>query len=191
LTSNFKILPGVIPSFRTYTINRGYSVDIYLQFRYDGDDLQWGASLSLEITSDEGVKPAAGMNIDPLLSTNPRHSPEFFWTSHIEAGAAESTARTDVYPEDPEDAVNLPRTLWDTSHGRLPRASYACASAQLAPALDSLRNLKKSKGLRVKTGICGRPHRRYLRELEPMVSPLYTFGHSLRIGRQEAAWKKG
>jgi hypothetical protein len=181
LVSNFKILPGVIPSFSTYTISRGYSVDIFLRFQFDGTDLQWGASMALEITSDDSVPAVVGMNLDPLLFTNPHQPPEYFWTSHTEAGAAESTARSDVYPQDPDDAVNLPRTAWDASHGRLPRASYACTSAVIAPGLDQIHNRKQNKKCHVLTGSCGRPHRRYLRELEPMVAPLYTFGHSLRL----------
>jgi hypothetical protein len=181
LVSNFKILPGVIPSFKTYTINRGYSVDIFLRFQFDGEDLSWGASMALDITSDESVPGALGMNMDPLLLTNPYQPPEYFWTSRIEAGVAECTGRTDLYPQDPEDLVNLPRTAWDTSHGRLPRASYACASALLAPGLEQIQNRKKNKEVRVVAGRYGKPHRKYLKELEPMVAPLYTFGHDLRL----------
>jgi hypothetical protein len=183
LVTNFKILPGVIPSFKTYTINRGYSVDIFLRFQFDGDELQWGASMALDITSKESVSAALGTNMDPLLSTNPHKPPEYFWTSRIEAGAAECTGRTDVYPEDPEDPVNLPRTAWDTIHGRLPRASYACASALLASGLDQIQNRKKNKEVRVLAGKCGKPHRKYMRELEPMIAPLSTFKHSLRLDK--------
>jgi hypothetical protein len=190
LVSNFKILPGVIPSFKTYTINRGYSVDIFLRFRYDGEHLQWGASLALEIISDDSIPAALGDNMDPLLSVSPRQPPDYFWTSRIEAGAAESTGRTDVYPQYPEDAVNSPRIAWDTPHGRLPRASYAFASALLAPGLDQIGNRRKNREPHVLAGTLGKPQRRYIKELEPTIAPLYTFGHSLRMEKSDmGGWK--
>jgi hypothetical protein len=182
LVSNFKILPGVIPSFRTYNINRDYSIDIHLRFHYDGNDHHWGASMALVITLDGNMAPAAGSHMDSLLFANPRQPPEYFWASRIEVGAAESTARTDVYPNDPDDAVNMVRTAWETAQERLPRSSYACASATLSPDLNMAVGKRDEGEVKALYGVCGRPIRKCLRNLEPMVAPLYTFGRSLHGG---------
>jgi len=180
LTSNFKILSGVIPSFSTYTINRGYSVDVYFRFSYDGDQLEWGASMSLEITSDDSITPVSGADTDPLLLTNPRNPPEYFWNSRVEAGAAESTGRANSYQTDPLEDLTLSGAQWETGHGRLPRSSYSCASGDVAPGLTPLRTKRsKTPNYSVVQGVCGRPFRRYLKTLEPMIAPLEIFGHGL------------
>jgi hypothetical protein len=180
LVQDFRILPGAIPSFATYTINRSYSVNIYLNFNYDGDDLEWNASMALEIFSDDALEPAEGQHIDPLLSTNPRHPPEFFWNSRVEAGAAESTSRANIScSNDPLDSISLGWEQWHSGHGRIPRSSYGCAKAEVASGLQPVRT-KKRKGtgqINIVQGICGRPTKRYLKTMEPVIAPLGGFLH--------------
>jgi hypothetical protein len=114
----FSVLPGAIPSFATYTINRSYSLDIYLRFNYDGDELQWNASMSLEIFSDDTLDAVKGTDTDPLLLANPRHLPEYFWNSRIEAGAAESTGRANISSSaDPMDSIALDWEQWQPDMG--------------------------------------------------------------------------
>ncbi|KAF2430536.1 hypothetical protein EJ08DRAFT_734049 [Tothia fuscella] len=180
LVSFFKILPGVIPSFQTYNINRGYSVDIHLQFRHDGHDFHWAASMALEITADNNIQPASGKHMDPLLLTNPRQPPDYFWNPRVEMGAAESTARSNVYPNHPDDAINKARTVWETVNGKLPRSSYACASATLSQSLGKVVTRRANGEVKVRSGICGTPSRKYLRAAEPMIAPLYTFERSVK-----------
>lgn len=178
LVQNFKILPGTIPSFSTYTLARGYSIDVFLKFSFGAEALEWGASLNLEITAEDHYPPVDGTNMDPLLFVDPKREPQYFWRSHIEAGAAESTSRYDIYPDNPHDAVNLPGNQWQTGHGRLTRTSFACASGQLRPELMPVK-AARGKAFSVVAGVCGRPHRRYLKDLEPMVQPLAEFKHGL------------
>lgn len=178
LVDNFRVLPGTIPSFSTYTINRSYSVDVFLRFNYDGDELEWNASMALDIYSDNTLPPARGNHLDPLLSANPRHPPEYFWNSRVEAGAAESTGRANIRStDDPVDSIGLGWEQWQSGHGRIPRSSYGCAKAEVARGLQPVRT-KKKKGaatgnqILVVRGVCGRPSRRYLKCLEPVVAPL-------------------
>ncbi|TLD34586.1 hypothetical protein E2P81_ATG04751 [Venturia nashicola] len=178
LVDNFRILPGTIPSFATYTINRSYSVDVFLRFNYDGDEMEWNASMSLDIYSDDTLPPARGEHLDPLLSANPRHPPEYFWNSRVEAGAAESTGRANIRStDDPVDSIGLGWEQWQSGHGRIPRSSYGCANAEVAHGLQPVRT-KKKKGattgnpMSVVRGVCGRPSRRYLKCVEPVVAPL-------------------
>lgn len=180
LVQNFKILPGAIHTFSTYTICRSYSIDVYFKFRFDSEVLGWGASMNLAITSDDLIAPAGGKNMDSLIFTDPKLEPQYFWRSRIDAGAAESTGRTDVIPENAGDVANTPGLQWETGHGRLPMTSYAFASAQVVPSLMPMRALKGSKAaFSVVAGVSGRPYRRYLKEVEKLVQPLYTFKHGL------------
>lgn len=181
LVDNFRILPGAIPSFATYTINRSYSVDIHLCFNYDGDELEWNSSMTLEIISDDTLPPARGKYLDPLLSANPRHPPEYFWNSRVEAGAAESTGRANIRStDDPVDSIGLNWEQCQIGHGRIPRSSYGCAKAEVANGLQPVRT-KKRKGtgnqISVVQGVCGRPSRRYLKTMEPVVAPFGRFSH--------------
>jgi hypothetical protein len=179
---NFKILPGTIPSFATYTMSRGYSIDVFFKFRFGEEALEWGASLNLNVTAGDLVPPVDGANMDPLLFVDPRREPQYFWRSHIEAGAAESTSRSNIYPDKPSDDVNLPSRQWQTGHGRLPRTSFACASGQVRPELTPVKAVRgKGNAFNVVAGVCGKPYRRYLKDLEPMVAPLLTFKHGLGL----------
>jgi hypothetical protein len=182
LVENFKILPGAIPNFSTYTLSRGYSIDVYFRFSFGDEELEWGASLNLTITSDDSTPLADGTNMDPLLFVDPRREPQYFWRSRIEAGAAESTSRSNIYPDNPSNVANMPGMQWETGHGRLPRTSYACASAQVKLELTPVKATRgKSGAFSVVAGISGRPYRRYLKDLEPMVTPLFTFKHGLGL----------
>ena len=178
---NFKILPGAIPSFSTYTLGRGYSIDVYFKFSFGRESLEWGASLNLNVTANDAITTAVGTNMDPLLFVDPKREPQYFWRSHIEAGAAESTSRCDIYPDNPDDAINA-AGQWGTGHGRLPRTSFACASGQMWPELTPVKAARGKDGaFNVVAGICGRPARRYIKDLEPMVMPLFTFKHGLGL----------
>ena len=187
LVQNFKILPGTVPSFSTYTISRGYSIDIYLKFSFGPEALDWAASLNLSITGNEEIPPAEGANMDPLLFVDLRREPQYFWRSHIEAGAAESTTRCDIYPDNPDDAINTPGMQRETGHGRLPRTSFACASGQIRPELTPVKGtLGKNSAFNVVAGVCGRPNRRYMKDLEPMVAPLFAFKQGLGL---DGSWE--
>jgi hypothetical protein len=181
LVDKFRILPGTVPSFATYTINRSYSVDIYLRFNYDGDELEWNASMSLEIFSDDSLPAARGNHMDPLLSADPHRAPEYFWNSRVEAGAAESTGRANISSsDDPIDNIALDWEQWQTGHGRLPRSSYGCAKAEVDTGLQPVRTKsRKARGsqINVVQGVCGRPSRRYLKTMEPIIAPLGSFTH--------------
>lgn len=180
LVQNFKILPGAIPSFSTYTLSRDYTIDVFFSFSFGDENLEFGASLNLTITADESVSPVEGANLDPLLFIDPRREPQYFWHSRIEAGAAESTSRSDIYPGRAGDAVNMPGVQRETGHGRLPRTSYACASAQVRPELLPVKAGRgKAGAFSIIAGNTGKPFRRYLRDLEPTVMPLFTFKHGL------------
>ncbi|QDS74250.1 hypothetical protein FKW77_002980 [Venturia effusa] len=181
LVDRFRVLPGTIPSFSTYTINRSYSVNVFLKFNYDGDELEWTASMALDIFSDNTLPPVRGKDLDPLLSANPRLQPEYFWNSRVEAGAAESTGRANIRStDDPVDGIGLEWEQWHIGHGRIPRSGYGCATAEVAGGLQPART-KKKKGaaignqISVIRGVCGRPSRRYLKSLEPVLAPLGGF----------------
>lgn len=171
LLANFKILPATIPSFKTYTINRSYTVDIHLTFRTDGEILHWVASLALEITPSPDLPFATGANMDALLFTNPRHSPEYFWNTAILAGTAESTMRHNVYPAFATDAVNLPNSL-AAAGPKLPRSSFACAEGLLAGGLHSVDGVGKNRALSVVASKRGVTKRKWLRGMETVVQPL-------------------
>lgn len=197
LVDNLRVLPGTIPSFATYTINRSYSVDVFLRFNYDGDELEWNASMALEIYGDDTLPPARGEDLDPLLSADPRQPPEYFWNSRVEAGAAESTSRADTRStEDPFDNISLGWEQWQGGHGRIPRISYGGANAEVARGMQPVRTRKKKGAatenqISVIKGVCGRPSRRYLKCVEPVVAPLggisgEWFGGDGGLGRERS-----
>ncbi|KIW06563.1 uncharacterized protein PV09_02992 [Verruconis gallopava] len=182
LVQNFKILPGTIPSFATYTLSRGYSIDVHFKFSFGDEQLEWGASMELTITADDSTRLAEGVHMDPLLFVDPKREPQYFWRSHVEAGAAESTSRSSIDPSNFNNVINMPGMQWETGHGRLPRTSFACATAQLRPELMPVKGGRgKAGALNIVAGVCGRPRRRYIRELEPVTRPLFTFQHGLGI----------
>lgn len=166
LVHNFKIRPGTLPSFSTYTLSRGYSIDVFLKFRFGSQSLEWAGSFILDVTGNPAIPPAEGQHMDPLLFVDPKREPQYFFRSHIEAGAAESTSRSNIYPGNPDDVINMPGMQWETGHGRLPRTSFACASGQIRPELTPPKTERtKDSNFSVVGGICGKPTRRYMKDL--------------------------
>jgi hypothetical protein len=99
ITKDFRISPGAIPSFKTYIMNRGYTIDLKFRLRYGVEAFDWEESTNLTLYADPTARPVTGYNIDPLLFYDPRSSPQTHWQHRVEAGAAEGTGRSEFPPD--------------------------------------------------------------------------------------------
>jgi hypothetical protein len=59
-----------------------------------------------------------------------------------------------------------------------------CASGNVAHRLTQVKAARREDGaFSVVSGICGKPYRRYMNDLEPLIMPLFTFKHGLGLDR--------